>query len=91
VNAKAGSVLVFDSMLYHRAGSNRSAFKRRALNHLYTLPFLKQQISIPDALQGRFKDDGFLSKFLGYESEPGKGVNQWRSTKIERSRGLNRL
>jgi ectoine hydroxylase-related dioxygenase (phytanoyl-CoA dioxygenase family) len=90
VTAKAGSVLVFDSMLYHRAGSNRSAFKRRALNHLYTLPFLKQQISIPDALQGRFKHEAFLSKFLGYESEPGKDVNQWRATKIGRSRGLNR-
>jgi ectoine hydroxylase-related dioxygenase (phytanoyl-CoA dioxygenase family) len=86
VTARAGSVLVFDSMLYHRAGSNRSAFKRRALNHLYTLPFLKQQISIPDALQGKFNDGGFLSKFLGYESEPGKNVRQWRAAKIERMR-----
>lgn len=87
VTAKAGSVLVFDSMLYHRAGSNRSSFKRRALNHLYTLPFLKQQISIPEALQGKFRDGGFLSKFLGYESEPGKNVRQWRAAKIDRTRG----
>lgn len=86
ISATAGSVLVFDSMLYHRAGLNRSNFKRRALNHLYTLPFLKQQISIPDALQGKFNDGGFLSKFLGYESEPGKNVVQWRTSKIERSR-----
>jgi ectoine hydroxylase-related dioxygenase (phytanoyl-CoA dioxygenase family) len=89
VTAKAGSALVFDSMLYHRAGSNRSTFKRRALNHLYTLPFLKQQISIPDALQGRFRDEGFLSKFLGYESEPGKNVMQWRAAKIDRTRSSN--
>jgi ectoine hydroxylase-related dioxygenase (phytanoyl-CoA dioxygenase family) len=88
VTAKAGSVLMFDSMLYHRAGSNRSTFKRRALNHLYTLPFLKQQISIPDALQGRFRDEEFLSKFLGYDSEPGKNVTEWRTARIERSRGL---
>lgn len=86
VTAKAGSVLVFDSMLYHRAGSNRSNFKRRALNHLYTLPFLKQQISLPDALEGRFKDDEFLRRFLGYESEPGKNVTQWRTAKMERAR-----
>ena len=88
VTAKAGSVLIFDSMLYHRSGSNRSAFKRRALNHLYTLPFLKQQISIPDALQGRFRDGGFLSKLLGYDSEPGKNVTQWRKTKIQLTHGL---
>ena len=87
--AKAGSVLVFDSMLYHRAGYNRSAHTRRALNHVYTLPFLKQQISLPDALQGRFRDGGFLSKFLGYESEPGKNVTQWRAAKIDRTRRSN--
>jgi ectoine hydroxylase-related dioxygenase (phytanoyl-CoA dioxygenase family) len=86
INAQAGSVLIFDSMLYHRAGYNRSNFTRRALNHVYTLPFLKQQISIPEALQGKFSDDAFLAKFLGYESEPGKNVTQWREMKIARSR-----
>ena len=85
--AQAGSVLVFDSMLYHRAGYNRSTFTRRALNHIYTLPFLKQQpISIPEALQGKFREDEFLNKFLGYESEPGKNVTQWRTAKIDRAR-----
>ncbi len=84
--ARAGSVLVFDSMLFHRAGYNHSAFTRRALNHVYTLPFLKQQISIPEALRGKFRDGGFLSKFLGYESEPGKNVTQWRAAKIDRTR-----
>lgn len=86
ITARAGAVLVFDSMLYHRAGYNRSPFTRRALNHVYTLPFIKQQISIPDALQGEHKDAGFLSKFLGYESEPGKNVTQWRAAKIDRAR-----
>src|SRR5438132_10528427 len=87
INAPAGSALVFDSMLYHRAGFNRSTFTRRALNHVYTLPFLKQQISLPEALQGKFKDGSFLSRFLGYESEPGKNVTQWRQAKIDRTRG----
>jgi ectoine hydroxylase-related dioxygenase (phytanoyl-CoA dioxygenase family) len=89
--ARAGSVLVFDSMLFHRAGHNRSTFTRRALNHVYTLPFLKQQISIPEALQGKFRDGGFLSKFLGYESEPGKNVNQWRAAKIDRMRESRKI
>jgi ectoine hydroxylase-related dioxygenase (phytanoyl-CoA dioxygenase family) len=88
ITARAGSVLVFDSMLYHRAGQNRSQSERRALNHMYTLPFLKQQISVPEALQGRFREDAFLGRFLGYESEPGKNVAQWRNAKIERARAL---
>jgi ectoine hydroxylase-related dioxygenase (phytanoyl-CoA dioxygenase family) len=87
ITAKAGSVLVFDSMMYHRAGYNRSNCKRRALNHVYTLPFLKQQISIPEALGGKFRDDAFLNRFLGYASEPEKNVTRWRTAKIERSRG----
>jgi len=53
-------------------------------NGILNLPFLKQQISIPEALQGKFRDGGFFSKFLGYESEPGKNVNQWRAAKIDR-------
>lgn len=89
VSAKAGSVLVFDAMLYHRAGANTSKVNRRALNHLYTLPFLKQQISIPQALQGRFSGDPFLRRFLGYDSESGKNVTDWRMAKIERTRRLN--
>jgi len=84
--ATAGSVLVFDSMVYHRAGHNRSTFTRRGVNHIYGLPFLKQQISLPEVLQGKFKDGGFLNKFLGYESEPGKDVTQWRRAKINRTR-----
>lgn len=89
VSAKAGSVLVFDAMLYHRAGANTSKVNRRALNHVYTLPFLKQQISIPQALNGRFSGDPFLRRFLGYDSEPGKNVTDWRMAKIERTRRLN--
>lgn len=85
ITARAGSALVFDSMLYHRSGYNRSTYKRRALNHVYTLPFIKQQISMPEALQGKFSDVDFLRKFLGYESEPGKNVTQWRTSKIERT------
>jgi ectoine hydroxylase-related dioxygenase (phytanoyl-CoA dioxygenase family) len=80
--AGAGDALVFDSMLYHRAGHNRSGRMRRGLNHVYSLPFLKQQISLPRALQGRFKDDPFLSKFLGYESEPGDSAFEWRNRRL---------
>jgi ectoine hydroxylase-related dioxygenase (phytanoyl-CoA dioxygenase family) len=82
VNATAGSVLVFDSMMFHRGGLNTSPNVRRAINHMYTLPFVKPQISFPRVLDGKFSDDAFLRKFLGYESEPGENVPQWRQTKI---------
>jgi len=84
VNAPAGSVLVFDSMLYHRGGLNRSPHPRRGLNHMYALPLIKQQISLPRLLKGEFSDDPFLRKFLGYASEPHDSVYDFRKTRLER-------
>lgn len=37
----AGSVLVFDSWLWHRAGDNRAGTPRRALNHIFTTPVFR--------------------------------------------------
>ncbi|CAN5248846.1 hypothetical protein BH09PSE2_BH09PSE2_02110 [soil metagenome] len=44
VLAPAGSFLVMDAMLYHRGGRNRSGRERRAVNHVYSIPFIRQQI-----------------------------------------------
>jgi ectoine hydroxylase-related dioxygenase (phytanoyl-CoA dioxygenase family) len=82
--ADAGDALVFDSMLFHRAGDNRSGRPRRGLNHVYSLAFLKQPISLPRALNGRLSDDPFLRRFLGYESEPAASAMEWRSKRLTR-------
>lgn len=50
VAAQAGSFIVLDCMCFHRGGENRSARVRRAVNHVYTIPHLKQQVSIPCAV-----------------------------------------
>ena len=54
VSAPAGSILLFDAMVYHRAGENKSPGLRRAVNHIYTLPLIKQQISFPKMLGDKF-------------------------------------
>jgi ectoine hydroxylase-related dioxygenase (phytanoyl-CoA dioxygenase family) len=82
--AKAGSIIVLDSMAYHRAGENTSGKTRRAISQIYTMPMIKQQISLPKALNGRYVDDPFLAKFLGYESETAKNVLEWRKVRIDR-------
>jgi len=46
----AGSMLVFDSTLWHAAGINRSDRDRLAVNHQFTRSFLKQQIDYVRAL-----------------------------------------
>lgn len=83
MNAKAGDILVFDAMIYHRTGQNYSGRTRRAVNHIYSLPLIKQQISFPKVLRGKFSDDPFLRKFFGYETETADSVAHWRDFKLK--------
>jgi ectoine hydroxylase-related dioxygenase (phytanoyl-CoA dioxygenase family) len=84
IEAPPGSALVFDSMMFHRGSRNRSGNPRRAINHIYSLPIIKQQISLPKILAGRFSDDPTLSIFLGYESESDDNVTAFRKKRIAR-------
>jgi ectoine hydroxylase-related dioxygenase (phytanoyl-CoA dioxygenase family) len=88
ITAPAGSILMLDAMLFHRAGTNRSNSIRRAVNHIYTLPLMKQQISFPRMLNGKFGDDPFLRYFLGYDSETGDSVQAWRERKLAVAAGV---
>lgn len=47
VEAKAGQFILLDCMTFHAGGFNTSERQRRAINHLFTIPFIKQQIRIP--------------------------------------------
>ena len=85
VVADRGSFVVFDSMLFHRAGVNRTEGMRRAVNHVYTIPLIAQQISLPAALGGRYSDDPALARLLGYDSTPAASVPEWRQRRLNRS------
>tara|TARA_B100001939_G_scaffold320859_1_gene310064 strand:+ start:552 stop:1361 length:810 start_codon:yes stop_codon:yes gene_type:complete len=44
--AKSGDFIIMDSMLMHSAGINSSNSKRRGINQIFTIPYIKQQISL---------------------------------------------
>ena len=50
IECPAGSLIVFDSTLWHAAGQNRSRRDRLAINHQFTRSFIKQQLDYPRAL-----------------------------------------
>ncbi len=83
ISAKPGSVLVMDSMVYHKAGYNSSNQIRRSINHVYAAGILKQQINIPSALKGRFSDNPFLRMLLGYQGEVPSSVFDWRRRRFK--------
>lgn len=78
VPAPAGSVIMMNAMLYHRAGKNVSPAGRRGVNHVIGKPFLAQQIDIPGLMGPRFADDPFLTRYLGYYWNPAATVGEWR-------------
>jgi ectoine hydroxylase-related dioxygenase (phytanoyl-CoA dioxygenase family) len=86
VTAKAGSVLLFDSMLFHKAGYNFSKDRiRRGVNHLYARAIVRQQINLPEMLQGRYADDPFLHMLLGYDAQSSLNVEDFRNRRLKKN------
>src|SRR5205814_887387 len=50
VECPAGSMIVFDSTLWHAAGANMSGRDRLAINHQFTRSWIKQQVDYVRAL-----------------------------------------
>lgn len=46
VEAKAGQFIVLDCMIFHSGGSNGTLSERRGINHVFTIPYFKQQINL---------------------------------------------
>jgi ectoine hydroxylase-related dioxygenase (phytanoyl-CoA dioxygenase family) len=51
LQAKAGQYLLLDCMMFHSGGFNRTDKERRAVNHVYTIPYFKQQIKLAGLLK----------------------------------------
>jgi len=52
IEAKAGSFILLDCMVFHAGGFNKTQSVRRAVNHIFNIPYFKQQINIPINMKG---------------------------------------
>lgn len=77
VAAPAGSFIVLDCMVFHSGGVNTTAKPRRAVNHVYSIPLIRQQIDLPSALGEDFTRDGRLRKLLGYDVRQPRSVAEY--------------
>ena len=75
----AGSIVVFDSNLWHAAGVNRSNRPRRALTLAFTRPFIKQQLDYARALGYQQADSlsPVLRQLLGYNARIPVSLDEW--------------
>lgn len=68
VEAKAGQFILLDCMLFHSGGFNRTGRERRAVNHVYNVPYFKQQINVPKNLIGKkLKPEEMAILGFGYQ------------------------
>jgi ectoine hydroxylase-related dioxygenase (phytanoyl-CoA dioxygenase family) len=82
IYADPGDVIFFDSMLYHRTGKNTSEMVRRAINHIITPPFIRQQYNFPKMLKNHGVSDPAIRKYLGFEMELPDDALAWRLSKL---------
>jgi len=81
---KKGSVILFDSMVYHKAGINSSKNIRFGINNMFTLPFIKQQINYSHILEGSIQDEN-MKKLLGFTSKEHLSVEDFRQYRLKRN------
>lgn len=85
VTAPRGSFIVLDCMVYHSGGVNRTATPRRAVNHVYAIPPIRQQFNLPKLMGGQFADDPVIGPFLGYGVSEPTSIAEYYSGRARRS------
>ena len=73
----AGSILLFDSNLWHSAAPNTTKGNRMALTLTFTRPFFKQQMDYPRMLGEGFPKNEKMRQLLGYNARVPCGYDEW--------------
>lgn len=76
VEAKRGSFIVLDCMLYHAGGFNHSSLERRAINHVYTVPYFKQQINLA-AIMIDHHISADLTELFGFSLQEPRSIEEY--------------
>ena len=82
---KRGSMFVFDGLLIHKAGDNESPNFRRAVNHQYTRPFIKQQVDYVAIMEGKLDPESRAAQLMGYWSRPPRSIQEYRVDEDKRT------
>jgi ectoine hydroxylase-related dioxygenase (phytanoyl-CoA dioxygenase family) len=77
ITAPRGSYILLDCMTYHTGATNRTAKDRRAVNHVYTSPIIRQQIDLPALLGESFTEDLDVRQLLGYEVKTPRSLSEY--------------
>lgn len=76
---KAGSILFFDSNVWHAGGNNLTNNVRRSITPMYSKPYIKPQFDYPRVLgyQNSKKYSDQMQQILGYKSRIPETLSEW--------------
>lgn len=86
IEAPRGHFLLMDCMTYHSGGVNVTARPRRAVNHLYSLPFVRQPIELPALLGKDRKFSPALAGLLNYGNPTARSLDDYYQGRKDRLR-----
>lgn len=81
VTAPAGSFIVLDCMVFHRGGFNNTESRRRAINHVFTIPYFRQQINIPNCISNSSNLSDYQKEILGFKYQALAGVKEFLNSR----------
>ncbi len=81
VEAKAGQYILLDCMLFHSGGFNRTEKERRAVNHVFNIPYFKQQINLPRNMKADGLTDG-EKEILGFYYEEPVSIESYLKSRL---------
>ncbi len=81
VEARAGQYILMDCMLFHSGGINRSKVERRSVNHVFTIPYFKQQINLPELMQNVVLEP-IQKEIFGFNYQEPMSIDQYLKDRI---------
>jgi len=77
VTGLAGSIILFDSNLWHSAAPNNTEVSRKAITPTFTRAFMKQQLDYPRMLGEDYPQNEKMRQLLGYNSRTPSNLDEW--------------
>lgn len=87
ITGSAGDVVLFDSLLWHKGGSNETATARRGITMVFSRSFIKPQFDMPRTISedARGSLGPIAKQLLGLRSDPPRNLEEYLLPEDRRS------
>ena len=85
LTGKSGDIIIWNSNIFHKSGTNKTHQQRRALPITLSLPYYKQLLDYPRAIgynrKGEFSEK--MQELLGYHSIVPSNIDEWYRPRVD--------